>query len=115
MHRFGKKFDHGLLQIRWSWRIRSTRQPPKPDFKLMTPQKWEEFDKLLQARLQNLESNVQIAQADLEAHYDGITKCINETIAEVVPPSKKQKFNGRTVAAKTKALYEARIRDFNSG
>ena len=49
------------------------------------------------------------------AHYDRFAQCIRQTIKEVVPPRKKIKFNGHTIAEKTRALYNERIRDFNSG
>ena len=49
------------------------------------------------------------------AHYDRFTQCIRQTIKEVVPSRKKIKFNGRTIAEKTRALYNERIREFNSG
>ena len=50
-HRFGTKFDHSLLSIEWTWRIRSNKTPPRPDFETMTPESWTEFDSSLNTRL----------------------------------------------------------------
>ena len=36
LERFGTKFDHALLTIRWAWRLRVPKQKPKPDFASMT-------------------------------------------------------------------------------
>ena len=48
-------------------------------------------------------------------HYDRMATSIRETIAEVVPPKQRLKYNGRDVSAETKRLYDLRIRDFASG
>ena len=53
-HRFGSKFDHGLLNIEWEWRLRVCKSSPKPDFELMNDEKWQEFDRRLVARLRQL-------------------------------------------------------------
>lgn len=44
-----------------------------------------------------------------------MSKYIQETIKEVVPPRRKKKFNGLEVSVETKRLYDLRIRDFTSG
>ena len=111
MHRFGSKFDHGLLQIRWKWKLRLPKQPRKPDYKAMTTRDWDTFDVVLEAKLKGLKRGIQVKQDEMGAHYDEVTRCIKETIAEVIPKLKPKKFNGRTISAKTKALYEQRIRD----
>jgi len=114
-HRFGSKFDHGLLQIRWKWKLRLPRQQPKPDYKAMTTRDWDTFDVVLQAKLMNIKNTVHVNDKEMEAHYNEVTRCIQETIKEVIPKRKPRKYNGRTISDKTKALYDQRIRDFNSG
>ena len=47
-HRFGTKFDHGLLSIKWEWRLRVSKIKPKTDFQLMSPANWQEFDRRLE-------------------------------------------------------------------
>ena len=59
-------------------------------------------------------SNIDTA-ADLDTHYGNMASCIRDTIAEVIPPKKKLKYNGRTVSAKTKHLYDQRVQDFATG
>ena len=115
LHRFGSKFDHGLLAIEWTWRLRVSRSQPRPDFELMTPEKWQEFDRRLEDRLRQLPQNIEICEQGMGDHYDRLVASIQETVKEVVPPRKPHKFNGREVSAETKRLYDLRVRDFASG
>ena len=114
-HRFGSKFDHALLCIEWQWRIRLSKSDPRPSFEDMTKEKWQEFDRRLGARLRALPRRVEVTEQEMESHYDRLTESVRETIKEVVPPKAKTKYNCRTVSAKTKRLYELRVRDFASG
>ena len=115
LHRFGTKFDHSLLSIEWEWRLRVSKGKPRPDFELMTPNKWQEFDRRLEERLKQLPHQVEVNEQKMGEHYDRLTDSIQATIKEIVPPRKKQKFNGREVSAETRRLYDLRVRDFASG
>ena len=52
MERFGEKFDHVLLTIRWVWRLRVHKQQPKPDFSRMTLQNWTTLNEVLRKKLE---------------------------------------------------------------
>ena len=81
----------------------------------MTPAKWQEFDRRLEARLTQLPRSIEVSESEMGAHYDRLTECIRETVKEVVPPRNKVKYNGREVSAETRRLYDLRVRDFASG
>ena len=49
---------------------------------------------------------VEVSEEQMGLYYDRMTNDIKETIAEVVPPKKPLKFNGREVSAETKRLYD---------
>ena len=116
MHRFGKKFDHGLLETQWDWRVRTEKRTPRPDYKAMTEEKWLTFDATLKKKLlaSSKDMRVEISGQGLGAHYETMTSCIQKTIKEVVSPKKQIKFDGRKASEQTRALYAERIRDFNS-
>ena len=117
LHRFGKKFDHGLLSTQWSWRIRSKKSPPPPDYKSMTAALWTDFDVELRKRLVTGDDNmtVEVTEPTMTRHLDRMTTAIAQTIDSKVPKKKKVKFDGREASAKTKALFDQRIRDYNTG
>lgn len=117
MHRFGKKFDHGLLETLWSWRIRTEKSEPRPDFDAMTQEKWSQFDSMLHDQLIANGGNMEVhaGEQHLHVHYECLSKSFQNTIQEIVPKRKKLKFDGQAASQATKQLYEARIRDYNSG
>ena len=123
IHRFGAKFDHSLLSIQWQWRIRDTKRPPAPDFERMNQSKWEEFDHRLTHQLAHVPHTVKRTAPMMGEHYDRVTKCINETIRDTIPPKKPWSIQllyncttcfGRKVSTETKRLYDLHIRDFAS-
>ena len=91
------------------------KSKPHPCFEEMTPAKWTEFDRRLEERLGQLQGDIEITEQEMGAHYDRLTKCIHDTIQEVVPPRKNIKYNGRKVSAESRRLYDLRVRDFASG
>ena len=116
LHRFGEKYDHGLLSITWAWRLRKQSTTPRPDFSSMSPEAWTKFDTTLHEKLiQICDKPVEVTKTSMGAHYNNVTECIRQTIAETVPPKKRQNYNGRVVSERTKKLYDERIRDFSSG
>ena len=52
IHRFGQKFDHGLLSATWHWKTRKTQRKETFDFQRMTNQSWRSFDEKLRMKLQ---------------------------------------------------------------
>ena len=118
LHRFGKKFDHGLLSATWTWRIRTEKLTPPPDYKSMTPEMWDDFDaKLREKLLAGDESrDVEVIEQQMAKQYDRLTAGFTHAIETTVPKRKKIKFDGREASAKTKLLlFDQRIRDFSSG
>ena len=83
----------------------------------MTAEMWAEFDTDLRERLVAGGENtaVEVTEPQMAKHLDRMTKAIAETIEVKVPKKKKLKFDGREASAKTKALFEQRIRDYSSG
>ena len=119
IYRFGSKFDHGLVSIKWAWRLRACKVKPKPDYSSMTDENWRQFDvKLTENLLEGLSeeqlrvSNTQDSLFEQHAHIAG---SIAQTIEQVVPPKKTHKINGRRVSERTRGLYKQRVRDFNTG
>ena len=55
LHRFGQKFDHGLLSATWRWKTKKTTRFETADFKAMDSQSWRSFDRDLRIRTQELE------------------------------------------------------------
>ena len=110
MQRFGAKFDHALLAIRWAWRLRVARQKPKPDFANMTLEDRCKFNEVLRSKLVEGAKSVCIDEADaMGRHYTFLSECVRQTIDEVVPPVKL------IMSDKTKELYQQCIRDYNAG
>ena len=67
--RFGKKFDHGLIQIKWAWRLKAVKNAKGYDYDKMTNEKWEQFDKELEKNLRNGKHEVEISQEGMSKHY----------------------------------------------
>ena len=109
MERFGKKFDHALLSIKWAWRLRVCKQKPKPDYKSMTPQKWLTFNDVLREKLK--QGNREICKDDVEemgGHYEFLSECMRQTIDEVVPRQQRRNYDGRKMSQRTLHLYQER-------
>ena len=125
-HRFGQKFDHGLVSAKWRWRTKATVKKKRHNFKAMSSQSWPEFDTDLRIRLQKKyettgQGATQVAgkdtddeTAELSEEFAHLTKCVYETICKVVPEKKKWiKKNGRVVSQGTKELFEKRAKEFS--
>ena len=52
-HRFGRKFDHGLVSAIWHWRTKKAAKFETPNFKDMDNQSWRRFDEDLRIRIKN--------------------------------------------------------------
>ena len=94
----------------------------------MTDQSWPSFDEDLRIRLQKEEepraddkkhkakvkkvSNSAVTADKLANRYTHLTKCVYESIKKIVPEKRWIKKNGRVVSKETKALFEARTKEF---
>ena len=52
IHRFGKAFDHSLLQIKWRWRVKIQKVVRSKDFKKMQASDWKKLDRKIATNLQ---------------------------------------------------------------
>ena len=51
-HRFGRRFDHGLVSVIWHWRTRKTAGFETADFSVMDNRLWRRFDESLRIKMQ---------------------------------------------------------------
>ena len=91
MHRFGKKFDHGLLEAQWDWRLRVEKREPKPDYSEMTQEKWKEFDDALQKELirKGGDMKVEISEDGLGDDFVTMSNYIQSVIKKSCPQRKE--------------------------
>ena len=114
--RFGKKFDHGLLKVKWAWRLKAVRQSPRYDYAAMTEEDWENFDEELEKRLKEGDREVEVSMSSMEKHYKHLSDSVVAAAkAAIKKETKKKRYNGREMSDRTKRLHELRTRDFNSG
>ena len=52
-HRFGRRFDHGLVSAIWHWRTRKAARLVTADYSAMDNQSWRRFDENLRIKLQD--------------------------------------------------------------
>ena len=57
---------------------------------------------------------VEVSEPQMAKQYDHLTESISHTIDTQIPKKKRIKFDGREASAKTKALFDDRIRDYAS-
>ena len=125
IHRFGQPFDHGLLSATWRWKTKKDEKPRRPDYSLMTGQAWPNFDRALRIKLRQGSQQPVICNGEdtasanndndtnnLAQEYDSLTKCVYDTIKEVVPEKKWLRKNGRVVTETTKRLFERRAKEY---
>ena len=98
IHRFGQKYDHGLLSARWRWKTKKTQRYETADFAAMNSQSWQEFDSDLRIRIQEkaqtraIESgHIGHTESDLSQELEDLTSCAKETIAAMVPNKRSRK------------------------
>ena len=78
---------------------------------------WADFDAELREKLLvgKDDLTVEVTQAGKVKHLDRLNEIFTHTITTKIPKVKKVKFDGREASAKTKALFDQRIRDFSTG
>ena len=83
----------------------------------MTAAMWKDFDNELLEHLTKGDESmaVEVTKKSMETQLDRLTAGFQHAIQAVVPKKKKIKFDGREASAKTRALYDQRIRDYASG
>ena len=129
IHRFGKPFDHGFLSAIWRWKTSKKKKTQRSNFAAMSNQSWPEFDTRLRIKLQEQEEpqrketyeinesgtagSAQALKQDLASKYERLTKCVQETIKEVVPEKQWLKKNGRVVTQATRELFDKRAKEYS--
>ena len=113
IHRFGQPFDHGLLHATWRWRTKKKKKSIARDYAAMN--QWPEFDTRLRLKLQQSEEPTRYKDNKIEPlarRYEHLTKCVRDTIDELVPEKRWLRKNGRVVSEATKALFERRAKEY---
>ena len=115
VHRFGRAFDHSLLQISWSWRVKKETLVPTKDFKDMTGEKWAELNINIENNLKNHEE--EHADAETEPSPDDkltrMNTCIQAAIQKCVPTKKRLSSEKRVTSEATRRIYESRAQKFS--
>ena len=118
IHRFGKAFDHGLLSIKWKWRVKTDKSLVAKDFKSMQNEDWHRFDEKLSEKLQS--SSVQAEKNEneittkcIDAQLKRMNNCIRSTIQECVANKKRLNDIKREISDRTRNLYEQRAAKFS--
>ena len=121
LHRFGKAFDHSLLQLHWTWRVKAEKHPPMKDYGAMDEAKWCELNNQIHINLKSpIDATYDISTQELQgkpgvdAALDYMTKSIAQAVDQVVPDKKKEELIKRRVSDKTRALYEQRTKLFSA-
>ena len=115
IHRFGRAFDHSLLQIEWKWRIKQDKLIPAKDFKVMTDAQWSELDEGIKQSLADHKSTHSDPKFD-NSPDDRLTRmnsCIQGDIQKCVPNKKRLSTIKRATSEVTRNIYEARARKFS--
>ena len=127
-HRFGRRFDHGLVSAIWHWRTRKAARFVTADYSAMDNQSWRRFDETLRIKIQDsrqtrakseatsaIQKEEEKAEQCAGKEYQKLAQNIRETITETVPKKKNQFKNGRSISEDTKQLYKDRIKEYSKG
>ena len=83
-HRFGKFFDHCLLQIKWKWRIKSIKTTPAKDFKAMDRDDWTKFEFEINEAMHKYDQDNNETK-DIDETLTRMNTCITHAIKQSVP------------------------------
>ena len=114
VHRFGKPFDHSLLQIKWSWRVKKEPVVKRKDFKNMTPTNWARLNDCIKDNLAANEPTAIAEDSHVDTELKRMNTCIQQAIKECVPDKKRLSTVKREVSDDTRRLYEERARKFSA-
>ena len=116
----------------WRWKTKRQQRYETADYKAMTSQSWQDFDRDLRIRLQDYEQTrvfqhghnghgrncaflnaatdeelpTNKTKKSLELEQEKMASCLKETIEAVVPKKKNKKKNGREMSKETLELHE---------
>ena len=114
-HRFGKFFDHCLLKISWTWRVKAEKPIVTKDFKAMDAGKWSDLEEAFNSAMQQSKETEQHDKdnAFIDETLTRMNTCLRQAIEETVPNKKRLSTTKRAISDKTRQLYEARTRKFS--
>ena len=116
----GERNDHALVECKWKWRLRVTKQKECKDYGCLYSvhtdtdgnpipnPKMQEFEKTIMQQLLELEYNAETDSAT--AIYDKMCTAISFAVDAVVPTRTQGQGVHREVSDRTKALFEQRTR-----
>ena len=109
IQRWGRKFDHGLVECVWKVRLRAPRKIHKPDFSTLRSDNEvaKKFDEDVRDKLSSTD-------VDIENPCERL-KRMNEATKEAIsklPNRKRQPFRKRYVSDQTRTLIDARAQRF---
>ena len=115
-HRFGKAFDHSLLKITWSWRVKSEKPLVRKDFKAMTKENWTDLDTNFKVNMIAKEptQGTLDVKAGINARLSRMNECLGQAIETCVPAKKRLNEIKRDTSDRTRMLYEKRERKFSA-
>ena len=88
-HRFGEAFDHSMLQISWTWRIRNEKRVVTKNFKAMSSENWQQLDNEIGKNLRDTELHQeQNSDAGTDERLHRMNTCIKDAIDKCVPCKK---------------------------
>ena len=115
IHRFGRAFDHGLLQIEWTWRLKNEKIAPSKDFKAMTSELWSDLNDEIKEKLQAHKTDHpdSIFEHSPDARLTRMNTCIQSAIQKCVPSKKRLSTTKRATSESTNRLYETRAQKYD--
>ena len=116
VHRFGKAFDHSLLRMSWTWRVKKAKMAVQRDFKAMSKDAWQTLGKEIE---QNLSTHAPLKHLpDNNDHIDErlrrMNSCVQKAIEKCVPTKKRLQDIKRNTSEATRKLYEVRTAKFSA-
>ena len=116
VHRFGKPFDHSLLQVSWSWRIKKAKFAVRRDFKAMTQQMWATLNDEISKNLQSQDPPKQPHSCNehIDEKLTRMNDSVQKAIETCVPAKKRLSSIKRNTSDNTRKLYEIRAKKFST-
>ena len=108
-------FDHCMLQISWTWRVRKEKLAVTKDFKAMTSESWKQLDEEIGNNLRNKElQQDQSTDEGTDERLHRMNTCINDAVEKCVPSKKRLSSIKRDTSDETRRFCEVRTRKFSN-
>ena len=116
IHRFGRAFDHALLQIDWKWRLKADKRTPAKDYKGMTKENWEQLGERIKDNLQRTAVQKDTGgqtNEEIQERVERMNAAISDAVRDCVPDKDNKARGRRRVSERTRKLYEQRAQRFS--